>query len=326
MVYNIVNELNHPTKEVRNLRIKRIRQGLPYGLIATLETQEGREVTRSCIQLFSKTHRLDGVWQEENAKYLEKERKEKQKRTADERERIEVEKQRKEKQRLEDILDELETATKQIGLKKGNKAYTKTLEYFSKAKNSTAPVPLVLGVLNRYYECVEKGELTSLSEIGEEFSLWPTKVGRILKVVDEEAPNGSREIKRFTEYQEKAVQNALENTSLGLADIGYFAGKVGSWGVRSRNKNERIARYDEVLLADFGRDGKLPVRVASQIYEMVDQNIPLKKIIKKLKITPRVFSNAIENRPTYEPHIISELKAMYPQKDVQRPYVDFELK
>jgi len=319
MVYNVVNELNHPTPKVRNLRIKRIRQGLPYGLIATLETQEGREVTRSCIQLFSKTHRLDGVWQEENAKYLEKERKEKQK-------GIEEEKQRQKRQRLEDFLDELGTAAKEIGIKKGNRAYTKTLEYFSRAKNSTAPVPLVLGVLNKYYECVEKGESTSLSEIGKEFDLWPAKVGRILKVVDEEAPQGSREIKRFTGDQEKAIQNALENTRLGLADIGYFAGKVGSWGVRSRNGNERMARYEEVLLADFGRDGKLPVRVASQIYELVDQNIPLKKIIKQLKITPRVFSNAIENRPAYEPHIISELKAMYPKENVQKPYVNFELK
>ncbi|MFA5724433.1 MAG: hypothetical protein WC979_09335, partial [Candidatus Pacearchaeota archaeon] len=169
----------------------------------------------------------------------------------------------------------------------------------------------------------EKGESTSLSEIGKEFNLWPTKVGRILKVIDEEAPNGSREIKRFTDYQEKAVKNGLQNTSLGLADIGYFAGKVGSWGVRSRNENGRMARYDEVLLADFGRDGKLPVRIASQIYEMIDQNTPLKKIIKQLKITPRVFSNAIENRHIYEPHIISELKAMYPEENVQRPYVNF---
>ncbi|MFA5724506.1 MAG: hypothetical protein WC979_09705, partial [Candidatus Pacearchaeota archaeon] len=196
MVYNIVNELNHPSKEVRNLRIKRIRQGLPYGLIATLETQEGREVTRSCIQLFSKTHRLDGVWQEQNVKYLEREREEKKKKVADEKERIADEKGKKERQKLEDLLDELGTATKQIGIEKGNRAYTKTLEYFSKAKNSTASVPLVLGVLNRYYECIEKGESTSLSEIGKEFNLWPTKVGRILKVIDEEAPNGSREIKR----------------------------------------------------------------------------------------------------------------------------------
>ena len=71
------------------------------------------------------------------------------------------------------------------------------------------------------------------------------------------------------------------------------------------------------------RSGALNYRTASQIYEARDAGFSIEETLELLEKDERVYGYALEHELEISEHIINNLRIMFPDKKITKPYITF---
>ena len=125
-----------------------------------------------------------------------------------------------------------------------------------------------------------------------------------------------------TPLEKKEALKRAATLEMNAADIAYFLEINGPVAyenlVRRRNRNGPLNRY---RIALFGPGESFNYRQASQIYELMDAGFTSQDLQEDV-FTARMIDYAQKHRPEIEPKIITALKVLYPERGIDKPYLE----
>lgn len=173
----------------------------------------------------------------------------------------------------------------------------------------------VLGVVTRCIDAKTKGEKPSRAELGGGV-ITPWQVGNILKFFNWKQFYKTPE--RLSSEQKKTLQRVFP-LPVSASDIASFM-DLTYQGV-SKNLSEIGKRpFSEKLVSYLG-----PIRtnrLASEIYYALDSGLSVDEAVQYYKTTPKRVDYAREHRQTMESRIIQILRAIYPLREIKKPYLE----
>ena len=107
-------------------------------------------------------------------------------------------------------------------------------------------------------------------------------------------------------------------------DISYFL-KMKPHGADSYYKSIKLDSSRPKVKRFFAIAKKLTYKLVSQIYEAEALGFSKEETIKLLDVNERLYNYALENKQSIEIVIINSLKVLYPEQEIQHPFVDFNL-
>ena len=172
-----------------------------------------------------------------------------------------------------------------------------------------------LEVFRRYKEARDNGKVRTLADLGDGLNLWTTTVRRLLQYFD--LPYLSYELSQKDKIIAKKRFKVAKGLKFNKTDAAYFL------GVSERILPSPVKEIKPILLPKLvfsGGSTWLPYRVASQVYQAQDSGFSRDEIIFLLDKSSEIIDHALKNRPQIENDIIVNLRKLYPERDVKRPY------
>lgn len=234
---------------------------------------------------------------------------------------------------LEKIAGQVQLVVQKRADESGRFAYDKTMEYMESVdcRYSFDLLYDLFCEVDRIRQKKKKVPIkklrqeASLKAIGNKFGLTAASVGRVLKTVKIKPFYGTRKFRKFSSFQEEALKRGF-HLKISFDDLGFFTG-VPSRVVSSRyreNPNGRNYERSKLLVADFGRNGKLTKRLASQIYFLSEvHGLDGDSVINRLGITRDVYDHAVIYRKEIEAEIVRDLKVIYDDPKIRKPFNDY---
>lgn len=226
------------------------------------------------------------------------------------------EKQQK-NQLLERLVSVLETRVYDLARKEGF-AYQKAIEFKRSKKFIRYKLPSLVTLFERCEKAINEGTRLSLEKLCSGLDINHTSVGRVLNDVGMKPPYGTWSRYPIPGYKRNAIQRSfgLEMTAV---DIAYFLdlshrvviNHFLSIGTRSKIRNFIVQRGGK----------KLTYRLASQIYQAQNLWQSTNEIPELLDTNEAIVDYTIKHRPIIRPEIIGFLKVLYPDKNINRPYM-----
>ena len=304
------NSCGNLTYRGRQARIKLASQGLPINEIADMLF-----VSRQAVDYFIRDNGLYETWKKNNEILLSNRNKPTKEET--------LEKQRR--SALESIasqINEVLLRTLDSGPNSQKKAYDLSMQYLG-----DSPKVYTFNFLFDFYshvnDLIKRKKSFSYGDLAKKFSVHASAARRILVSAGLKSSNEPRARNRLSEEQKKAVRQGLDNTSWGYYDIGHFAGTshVTVRAEHDRGPNGRVVSTQDLFFSDFGCLGRVTPRRASQIYELLEIGASYLEVKKELKIGDEVLYDAVEKRGRYSETIMDNLRKMYPDREIIRPYL-----
>jgi len=235
------------------------------------------------------------------------------------------------------VISDIASQIEKCGLKNASKlekfVYTKTKEYFSGRRFDRRAYYLdqVSGLFEDYYRSLNEGTKKSLEKLGKGNGLHFVIVSNILKAV------GLKPLV-FSNYKKRVITSRSKKESLErgvtvelpVSDIAHFleiSKQVVSDFYISYEGNERRPKVKNYVKG-FGRPSHskiLNFRSASEIYLARDMGYNMEDIFGMFDKDKKVVDYAFEHEEEISEHIVSQLKVLFPDKDVRNPYVDFSI-
>lgn len=295
----------------RKLRLRLARKGVPVKEIA-----EKLGIRRQAVDSFIKTNGIYETWKKSNGFFLENRDKPKK-------EKEDIEKQKR--NNLEAIACQVNEILAQRIDKASpieRKSYGMAVRYLE-----GFPKRYSFGFLFDFYNhvnsLIEKKKRFSYHDLAAEFNLKAPAARRIVKSVGLKSSNKPLPKKIISEEQKLSIRRSLDNTNLSYADIASFTGTSNTAvkSIHDSGPNGRIVNPEDMFFADFGCNGRLTIRKASQIYELMGKGVNLNKIKSRLRIGDKVLYEAIVKREEYSEKIMNNLRKIYPEIKITKPYL-----
>jgi len=163
-----------------------------------------------------------------------------------------------------------------------------------------------------------KGEKVSLSHyVKKGLVNFPSEASKILKKGGFKVTDKPWVKNTLTELQKYRIYNSIDS-EFTTEDIGSFI------GVKSYNVCNEISKFslrNTKPLVVMGPLGILTYKLASKIYAAVDSGYSKKDVIMATGMSYRAFDFAIRERDEIEDDLIEGLQMMFPEKDIDRPYL-----
>ncbi len=190
----------------------------------------------------------------------------------------------------------------------------------------------------RYHAAVEADEGVPLSQLGNGLGISRSQLEKFLKRADRKSLGHDHKRIFSSPEDKKTLERAFE-VDMPISDIAYFLrGKykynsINSFFKRKSRKGftrpevRKIGLYFKTDLGDYPieeqRD-QITYAIASQIYEAIDLKFSKKDIDELLDISDRVFSQALLYRGGIGDRIMESLRILYPDNNVQTPYINWK--
>ncbi|MCH8003965.1 MAG: hypothetical protein IH934_05025 [Nanoarchaeota archaeon] len=202
-------------------------------------------------------------------------------------------------------------------------ALQKTFQYVQKKRFNKYPYDTLISLFEKYKEIKDRGDRKSLKELTEGSGLMFTVVGRILDYVSLEPFYPSKTIHKTPAEKMQAIQRGF-NIDMSGSDIAYFIGlprhvvsqNFLAIGNRTGIKRRMINNY-----INFGHEKKLTLRLQSQIYKAFDADFTRNEISQLLDTKLEFVNYAIMQRYVLEPKIIGDLRILFSDNSISRPYI-----
>ena len=202
----------------------------------------------------------------------------------------------------------------------------KAAEYLlSKRGKSSYSSQSLLALFNKYYSAKQRREKLSLTALGTVLGIQHPgmSVARILDTVGLERLVRKNKGRVITPPDKKQALKIAFDLDMPAVDVAYFLG-LRDYVVRTEFRRAGKCCSDRLPLACFER-GKirrhLSYRLASQIYEALDEGFSAKETAELTGVSKSVLEFAVKNRAEYEPKIVRTLRSLYPSKDIKTPYL-----
>ncbi|MBS3124305.1 hypothetical protein J4437_06790 [Candidatus Woesearchaeota archaeon] len=184
-------------------------------------------------------------------------------------------------------------------------AYVKTIEFYRRSKFVKIPFERIFGVFEIYEQNQSEGKKIGLKGIAKELGLlesYAPEIGKILSKTGVKPFYGNRERKFVTADKKAAIERAF-CSELSSSDVAYFL-KVPVRVVQDHFKKLGDRKYTRYI-KQFNLNPKdsLTYRLASEIYDGIDEEISIEDTIFILGKSKIVIEYALENRATIEPVI-----------------------
>ena len=176
------------------------------------------------------------------------------------------------------------------------------------------------------FEVIESGGKKSVSEYERDHDISFPTVSRIFQRLNLSTTHDKKhKAKKFVnDFQEEAIERAYD-LCMNVPDIAYFL------GVRPHVVSVRFIEMGGRDPGDYvkelgGVEGKKKVnyRIASQVYEARDAGFSIDETLELLDTSRPVYDFAIRKSKTIKPDIIEALKVLYPDRNIENPWVDFD--
>ena len=289
----------------RELRIRLIKKGVPM-----LEIAKKLGIKRQAVDYFTRNYGIYNNWKKSNEFFLKNRDKP----------------QREKRKALETIAAQVNEVLSQRLAEASpieRKSYDMAVEY-SKGFSKRYSFGFLFDLYNHVNSLVKNKKHFSYQDIATKFNLYAPSARRLLVSVGLKSSNKPLPKKIVSQERKQAIRRGLDNTSWSYADISYFTkvSNVTVQAIHDSGPNGRVVNSEDMFFVDFGCKGRLTPRKASQIYELIEKGINLDKIKRKLKIRDKVLYEAIANRNKYSQKIITNLRSMYPEREITHPYVN----
>ncbi len=208
--------------------------------------------------------------------------------------------------------------------KKEGWAYEKAFEYCHERKNIRLNFEKAIKLFSTYDEARSKGNRLSLGELAKINGLSSPNISRIFKRAEIEPMYGNRKRKRNLSQDRK--ESIIRSSSINMSsnDIGYFLGE-NYFIVQRLFTRENIKRKGGKKIR-VSLDGEKffigGYRHASQIYEALDLGLSSDEVSELLDIPMKAINYTITYKPKIEREIISALNILYPDRIIERPYLE----
>ncbi len=200
--------------------------------------------------------------------------------------------------------------------KKSGFAYEKAGEYYFTVNNSFKfSFEKLVKLYSRYKELVDNDIKFSYNSLGKELGIGPAITYTYLNDV---GLNSGRYSEKVSENKIKLIKRAL-NLNMGVSDIAYFTNINDSTISFYKQRSEHHKR--KLFYIYYGKNEMINYRTASKTYEALDLKFSKKEVIELLDLKEKAFDYLKENRKKIETKIISDLKVLYPDKTVEKPYL-----
>lgn len=158
------------------------------------------------------------------------------------------------------------------------------------------------------YERKKKADLPfSIHEIAKDTTMKEGLVRKIAKTLELQV------IKmKIDDKMDIAIRNALKITEINVKEAAYFL-KIPLPVMRDHIREKQIPYFKKTAYPNFIE--------ASKIYEARDAGFDLKETAEYVKVNQRNTENAIQRRAYLEPQIIEILKKIYPDREINKPYL-----
>ncbi len=224
-------------------------------------------------------------------------------------------KERESPEARENALEEIASALKSVFLQRAQQegwAYEQAAKYQLSLKHrgpEEIAFERLVKLFTIYEQTKQKGERLSLEELGNTANLHASVVGYILKRTG--LPHLNPGIGRLPPNKLKALERAFEVEHLSNDDIAYFVGTT--W-----------TTVDKYFMG--GRNTKrgshnLSYTKASTIYEAIDAGFTEEETAEYTGAGQAQVKRALKHRPEFEKTIIAELKIIYPDAEITKPYL-----
>ncbi len=217
------------------------------------------------------------------------------------------------------ILSVLEQRALQLASAEGW-ATQKATEYFltSPGHCPTRTFENLVLLFQRYENASNNGEKLSYSELGEGIFPTPIRAGIILREMNLPALHGNYKKRNLSKETQRALKRAIK-TEMPVSDLAYFlkahypkvSQQVRMWHI---NLERRYALTPS-------QNHPMSYRVASQIYEAKDLKFTPQETAYLLDLPASEVKAALKERPRIEEKIREVLNLLYPEKNIQKPYL-----
>jgi transcriptional regulator with XRE-family HTH domain/DNA-binding XRE family transcriptional regulator len=296
----------------RELRARLVRKGVPM-----LEIAKKLGIRRQAVDYFIRTNGIYDDWKKSSDFFL--------------RNRNNVQEQREnlERQRR-NVLETIAAQVNEVLLQRLDETFPIERKSYDMAVQYLEGFPkrysfrFLFDFYSHVNSLIENEKEFSYADVATEFGLHAPAARRILILAGIKSSNKPLPRKRVSEEQRFAIRRLLDQTKMSQADISYFVGVSGVtvMAIHHEDGNGRVVNPEDMFFADFGCKGRVTPRRASQIYELMDKRVNYYKIKKRLKIGNKVLYDAIANRGRYSDIIIDNLRKIYPDREIIRPYLD----
>lgn len=212
----------------------------------------------------------------------------------------------------------------------------KAVEYLHSYRNfhdKNYSFTFLYNLFKKYGKAKSGGVRLSLEEIGIEFGMHATRIGKIFSRISLEPMYGNCKMKvKKRDEKREAVKRGFSLEFSGR-DIAYFLGlpeRLPTGRYNSIGKRPKAQNY----IAHIGiSKGKYPLlltyKLASQIYEAKDCNFNVEEIAELVKKDEVIVWYALDFRKEIEPKIIKGLRVLYKDpkgRFVKKPYLTKEMR
>ena len=194
-------------------------------------------------------------------------------------------------------------------------AYYDTLKWESQADHT---FHRLVHFFEQYAEAQQHGRTPSLRELGATIGIVSAEVGDILREV------GLTPFHTTWPYKPRLPADTFARAfslPLTVSDLSYFL-QLSHEAIYARF--HKIGERPDVPDLPIRPPGKLPYRLASQIYQADDWRLPdgtPENLASLLGTKPAVVRYAQDHRTEIEPIIVYALHVLFPEKRISTPYV-----
>jgi predicted transcriptional regulator len=232
--------------------------------------------------------------------------------------------------------EQIANGVKHVGINNATKkekfAHEKTTELFlrKKIKNDRIPFDKLFSIFSDYYEFQEQGRRVSITWFAEKYELYPYDIGRIFKLSRLPTLVSTNRKKRVetSQYKKQCLERSVE-IELSSTDLAYFLNLpcyvVQQYFYEHYYKGDKKRLSFRCYAKKFGDSSILAYRTTSHIYEALDSGFRKREIMQAYEILRMHYVYAIENRPEIEKHLIQLLRRIFPDKQINTPYLEFKV-
>ncbi len=234
--------------------------------------------------------------------------------------------------KIEKIVEQILAAGLQNALQDASEterfAYEKATEFLTQRKHklpNSYSFEQLFGLFKKYKEAELSGEKLSLEELGEELGIHFVNVGNIFRKLRVKPMYGTRERHTLLDFQKQALERAVE-IPVPLPNISYFLElpKHGA-SVYYHARGIDLSKRPKIsnVIKSFGIGKSVTHTLASQIYEAQDLGFSKDETTELLDINERVYDYATIHREKIGGELMDALKKLYPDREINKPWVDF---
>lgn len=205
-------------------------------------------------------------------------------------------------------------------------AYEKAVEYHLSRKqiSTTGPakaVPLasLITLFETYEEAQKNNQRMSLQDFQNETGINWNTINIIFRKTQVEPMYGANPHNLLSSENKERVKKAI-TLDLSISDLAYFSG-IPYMQIYSLCLPKRQKKSSLFCVGGTKEQRHLTYRLASQIYEAHDLDFEENDITNLFNTHIKITTYALEQRAIIEPKIIHALQTIYPEHNIDKPYL-----